>query len=118
MLLPKPFPWQREVSTPWSPVERSARFLTSNEDCEKCAVSWPDGRLLFVEHGRSPERRTATWQDRLTPVWKGIAGGCHLNRPIAQLIEAAGFRMERLETGYMTGPKLMTFTYEGCARPA
>ena len=41
MLLPKPFPWQREVSTPWSPVERSARFLTSNEDCEKCAVSWP-----------------------------------------------------------------------------
>ena len=57
------------------------------------------------------------WQDRLTPTWKHVGGGCHLNRAIADLIEAAGFEFERLDTGYMRGPKPMTFMYEGCARP-
>jgi ubiquinone/menaquinone biosynthesis C-methylase UbiE len=75
------------------------------------------GRLLFVEHGRAPDPRVAAWQDRLTPVWKRLAGGCHLNRPVAQLIEESGFRIEQLETGYMPGPKPMTFMYEGSARP-
>ena len=76
----------------------------------------PDGRFLFVEHGRSPETTVAWWQDRLTPMWSRIGGGCHLNRPIGQLIEQAGFQIERLQTGYMTGPKAMVFTYEGVAR--
>lgn len=76
------------------------------------------GTLLFVEHGRSPDTSIARWQDRLTPLWKRAAGGCHLNRPIDRLIEASGFRIERLDTDYMTGPKLMTFMYEGAARPA
>lgn len=52
----------------------------------------PDGRLLFVEHGCSPDRNVSRWQDRLTPLWKRIGGGCHLNRAIGQLIEEAGFR--------------------------
>ncbi|KAB2916382.1 MAG: class I SAM-dependent methyltransferase [Hyphomicrobiaceae bacterium] len=77
----------------------------------------PTGRLLFVEHGRSPEARVCWWQDRLTPLWKRIGGGCHLNRAIAELIAGAGFRIERLDTGYMKGPKPMTFMYEGSARP-
>lgn len=76
-----------------------------------------DGCLLFVEHGRSPDTRVAGWQDRLTPMWKRVAGGCHLNRSMARLIEESGFRIEHLHTGYMTGPKLMTFMYEGVARP-
>jgi ubiquinone/menaquinone biosynthesis C-methylase UbiE len=76
-----------------------------------------EGRLLFVEHGRAPDPGVAGWQDRLTPVWKHVAGGCHLNRPVAQLIEGAGFRIEQLDTGYMPGPKPMTFMYEGRARP-
>jgi ubiquinone/menaquinone biosynthesis C-methylase UbiE len=77
----------------------------------------PDGRLLFVEHGRAPEPNVARWQDRLTPFWLCVAGGCHLNRKVDALIEAAGFRIERLNTGYMNGPKPMTFMYEGRARP-
>jgi len=76
----------------------------------------PAGRLLFVEHGRSPDPRIRWWQDFLTPGWKRVGGGCHLNRAIATLIEEAGFRIERLETGYMRGPKPMTFMYEGSAR--
>jgi len=77
----------------------------------------PEGRLLFVEHGRSPDVRVRRWQDRLTPVWRRIGGGCHLNRAIGELIEGAGFRIERIDTGYMCGPKPMTFMYEGVARP-
>ena len=74
------------------------------------------GRLLFVEHGLAPDPKVRWWQDRLTPTWKHVGGGCHLNRAIADLIEAAGFEFERLDTGYMRGPKPMTFMYEGSAR--
>jgi len=77
----------------------------------------PDGQLLFVEHEQAPEEHVRKWQDRLTPTWKRIGGGCHLNRPIRNLIEAAGFRVVRLETGYMQGPKPMSFIYEGRAVP-
>jgi ubiquinone/menaquinone biosynthesis C-methylase UbiE len=77
----------------------------------------PGGHLLFVEHGRSPDLDVRRWQDRLTPVWRCVSGGCHLNRAISELIESAGFRIERIATGYMPGPKPMTFMYEGSARP-
>jgi len=75
------------------------------------------GRLLFVEHGLAPDQGVRWWQDRLTPAWKSISGGCHLNRPIQSLIEGAGFGIDRIETGYMPGLKPMTFMYEGSARP-
>jgi ubiquinone/menaquinone biosynthesis C-methylase UbiE len=77
----------------------------------------PSGELLFIEHGLSPDPAVRRWQDRLTPVWKRIGGGCHLNRPIRKLLEETGFRIERIETGYMRGPKAVTFMYEGVARP-
>jgi ubiquinone/menaquinone biosynthesis C-methylase UbiE len=77
----------------------------------------PGGRLLFVEHGRAPDANVVWWQDRLTPVWKRLGGGCHLNRAVGTLIEGAGFQFDRLQTGYMRGPKPMTFMYEGCAHP-
>ena len=75
----------------------------------------PGGRLLFVEHGLSPEIRIARWQHRLTPCWKRIGGGCHLNRKMDDLIRAAGFRVDALEAGYMKGPKPWTFMYQGSA---
>lgn len=75
----------------------------------------PQGRLLFVEHGRSPDARTSAWQDRLTPFWKRLGGGCHLNRRIGALIEDSGFHIEQITTGYMKGPRPMTFTFEGRA---
>ena len=77
----------------------------------------PNGRLLFTEHGLAPEHSVRRWQDRLTPIWRRCAGNCHLNRPVALLMEDCGFRMERLNTGYAKGPKPMTFMYEGVARP-
>jgi ubiquinone/menaquinone biosynthesis C-methylase UbiE len=54
-------------------------------------VMKPGGRLLFVEHERSAQPWRSRWQDRLNGVWRGIAGGCHLNRHPLQLIEEAGF---------------------------
>jgi ubiquinone/menaquinone biosynthesis C-methylase UbiE len=75
------------------------------------------GRLVFVEHGLAPERNVQKWQNRLTPVWTKISGGCHLNRPIAQIIETAGFVIEGLESGYLPGPKFLAYLSEGSARP-
>lgn len=74
-----------------------------------------DGRLIFVEHGHAPDRGVAIWQDRLTPLWKRIGGGCHLNRKIDKLITAAGFRITELKTNYLPGPRPMTYTYQGLA---
>ena len=76
------------------------------------------GQLLFVEHGLAPEPGVQAWQNRLTPLWRRFSGGCHLNRPIQALIEAGGFNIKQLDTGYMKGPRPMTYLYEGRARPA
>jgi ubiquinone/menaquinone biosynthesis C-methylase UbiE len=78
----------------------------------------PGGRLLFAEHGRAPEAGVARWQDRITPVWKHVAGGCHLNRKPDDLMRSAGFAVEALETGYLKGPRPMGFVYAGSARAA
>jgi ubiquinone/menaquinone biosynthesis C-methylase UbiE len=77
----------------------------------------PGGRLLFVEHGLSPDPKVCRWQHRLTPLWKRIGGGCHLNRAIPELLRSAGFEIAQMTTSYLRGPKPMTFTYEGWARP-
>jgi ubiquinone/menaquinone biosynthesis C-methylase UbiE len=77
----------------------------------------PGGQLLFVEHGLAPDEDVRRWQDRMTPAWKWISGGCHLNRPIRTLIENAGFRCDLIETGYAPGLKPMAFLDEGRAKP-
>jgi ubiquinone/menaquinone biosynthesis C-methylase UbiE len=78
----------------------------------------PSGTLLFVEHGRAPEPGVARWQDRLDPLWRRIAGGCHLNRKIDDLIASHGFRIDTLANARLPGPRTHTFLYEGRARPA
>jgi len=75
----------------------------------------PGGRLIFCEHGLAPEASVRRWQDRLTPMWSKIAGGCHLNRDVRALLEAAGFHSVDMETGYLPGPRPMTFNYWGTA---
>lgn len=77
----------------------------------------PGGKLLFVEHGRAPDPSVQWWQDQLTPAWRRMSGGCHLNRAIEDVVCSAGFRIDGLAKGYMRGPKAMTFMYEGQARP-
>jgi ubiquinone/menaquinone biosynthesis C-methylase UbiE len=77
----------------------------------------PGGELIYCEHGLAPDERVRRWQDRLTPTWRKLAGGCHLNRPIADLIAQAGFALHEPATAYLPGPKPLTFNYWGTARP-
>ncbi len=83
---------------------------------EMARVLKPGGRLLFCEHGLSPDPTIERWQHRITPLWKPIAGGCHLNRNIPALIEAGGFTVEELSAAYLPGPRLMTYLYSGWAQ--
>ena len=77
----------------------------------------PTGGLLFLEHGLAPESKIQAWQNRLTPIWKRIGGGCCLNKRIDGLISRAGFVITELHNSYMPGPKPMTYVYRGFAEP-
>ena len=74
-----------------------------------------DGQLVFCEHGAAPDESTRRWQERLNPLWKRLAGGCNLNRPIPALLEQGGFRIRNLETMYLPGWRPATFNYWGTA---
>jgi ubiquinone/menaquinone biosynthesis C-methylase UbiE len=76
----------------------------------------PGGSFIFVEHGLSPHSGVRSWQNRLTPIWRKLAGGCHLNRKMDDLIRDAGFSIDELRTDYIPGPRPLTYTYEGTGR--
>jgi SAM-dependent methyltransferase len=63
----------------------------------------PGGRFLYCEHGLAPDPGVARWQQRIEPIWKRIAGGCHLTRPITSAIAAAGFGITRQDSMYIPG---------------
>ena len=75
----------------------------------------PDGNLYFVEHGLSPEPSVERWQHRITPAWRRMAGGCHLDRKMDDLIRRAGFDLTNLHEEYAPGPRAMSYMYQGCA---
>ena len=76
----------------------------------------PGGKLLFSEHGKAPDEAVQRWQDRINPAWKKMAGGCHLNRDIPQLLEQGGFTIRKMESLYLPStPKFAGFTYWGHA---
>lgn len=78
----------------------------------------PGGKLLFCEHGMAPDQQVAKTQDCLTPVWKKVSGGCHLNRTITRGIQDAGFMIEQLDQGYLPKiPKFAGYNYLGVASP-
>lgn len=80
----------------------------------------PGGELLFLEHGESEDPGVRKWQNRITPAWKKLAGGCHLNRHIADLLSVAGFEIRELENLYIPqAPKIAGYIYKGRAvKPA
>lgn len=72
-----------------------------------------DGRLLYCEHGLSPDTGVQRWQHRLNPAWKKVAGGCNLDRDIPALLEQAGFILQQPAKGYVPGPKILSYQYWG-----
>lgn len=77
----------------------------------------PAGTLLFAEHGLAPERAVRRWQRRLNPLWRGIAGGCNLDRDMNELIREAGFTITEVTAEYARGPRVLAYVYSGCATP-
>ncbi|MEO0456553.1 MAG: class I SAM-dependent methyltransferase [Cyanobacteria bacterium P01_A01_bin.114] len=76
----------------------------------------PGGRFFFIEHGQSPDADIRIWQNRLTPLQKRIADGCHLNRPIKDLV-AEIFGSVKVDEFYAEGmPKVAAYFYQGTAR--
>lgn len=75
----------------------------------------PGGTLHFVEHGLAPHEKVQRWQHRLEPVQKRVGGGCHLTRPIADLLTTAGFTLTEVDVFYSGAPKLLTAETLGIA---
>lgn len=75
----------------------------------------PGGAVHFLEHGLSPLAKVARWQNRLQPIHGSLAGGCHLNRPIAEEVRRSGLAVQRLETFYLKGPKVFGYIFLGQA---
>ncbi len=78
----------------------------------------PGGALRFIEHGRSPDARVARRQDQFDPLQGRLFGGCHLNRPIDDLVAGAGFELTELKTYYLRGSRTIGYTFEGAATRA
>jgi ubiquinone/menaquinone biosynthesis C-methylase UbiE len=78
----------------------------------------PEGQLIFCEHGAAPDASVYKWQKRMDPLWSRVAGGCHLSREIPGMLEAAGFKIEQLDTMYLPGWRPATFNYWGNASHA
>ncbi len=76
------------------------------------------GLLPGVEHGRSPDPGVARWQDRLTGLQRRPFGGCHLNRPISQMVADCGVELTRMDNYYAVGPKPFGYMFEGRAAKA
>jgi ubiquinone/menaquinone biosynthesis C-methylase UbiE len=79
----------------------------------------PGGALHFVEHGLAPDESVRRWQRRLEPIQKRAFGGCHLTRPIVQLLEGVGFTIAELDVFYEDGaPKFIGADSLGVATSA
>ena len=77
----------------------------------------PGGAVLFLEHGHAPEPGVARWQRRIEPVWKRMAGNCHLTRPIGASFRGGGFEVEPLGQGYLPcTPRFAGWNEWGVAR--
>jgi ubiquinone/menaquinone biosynthesis C-methylase UbiE len=76
----------------------------------------PGGRLLFLEHGLSPEPTVARWQRRLNPVQRWLGDGCRLDRPMKQLIASQPFTQVECSEFYLEKtPKTHGYMYRGVA---
>ncbi len=76
----------------------------------------PGGTVAFLEHGRAPSPRLARWQERLDPVQRRLAGGCHLSRDVPALMAAGGLEVVRVRAEFLPGPRTpWTFGYRGSA---
>src|SRR5437016_685016 len=78
----------------------------------------PGGKLIFFEHGLSPDPRVRRWQERSEPLFRWAFEGCHVTRDIPSLIRQGGFRIEQMDAGYLAPfPKSGSYCWWGMAVP-
>jgi SAM-dependent methyltransferase len=78
----------------------------------------PNGKLIFFEHGLSPDSRIRRWQERTEPIPHWLFEGCHITRDIPSLLVEGDFQIEEMETGYLAKiPKSWTYCFWGTAIP-
>jgi ubiquinone/menaquinone biosynthesis C-methylase UbiE len=88
--------------------------LSANK--EMLRVLKPGGSMIFCEHGLAPDAKVSKWQRRIDPFWGKIAGGCHLNRDIPELIRSSGFQIQTMDEMYLPStPKFAGYNYWGIA---
>ena len=129
--------WGRSASavhqSPLEIIQGPAEALPLEDDCidtgvityTLCSVDDPAQvlrevrRVLFLEHGLSRDAGVATWQHRLNPIWRRLAVGCNLTRPVQKLLNEAGFTIRRIEHSYLNGaPRPIGFLCQGVAEAA
>ena len=75
-----------------------------------------NGKMIFCEHGVSPDDNVRKWQNRINTFWGKIAGGCNINRNIPKLIENSGLKIMQMEEMYLPKtPKIAGYNYWGYA---
>ena len=90
--------------------------LQANEEIKRVLKS--SGKMIFCEHGVSPDENIKKWQKRLNSIWSKIAGGCNINRNIPMLIKSSGFKIEEMDEMYLPKtPKIAGYNYWGYAKP-
>ena len=75
----------------------------------------PGGKFYFIEHGLSHEDSIKVWQNRLTPVQKIIADGCHLNRQIDAIVRRKFVNLTVEQFYAPKLPKVIGYMYRGVA---
>mgnify|MGYP001494367113 FL=1 len=90
-------------------------FQTALDSLRK--VLKPNGKFLFCEHGKAPDKRVFLTQNMINPLWKAIGGGCNINRDIPSIINENGFKISNLKTMYVPGWRPLSFNFWGEAKP-
>jgi SAM-dependent methyltransferase len=123
---------QGRLATARVPIERrgldGASLPLPDDSCDTALSTWtlcsipdvaaaltevrrvlrPGGTFHVVEHGLAPDERVQRWQRRFEPLQKRVAGGCHLTRPIVDLLTTAGFTLTDVDVFYQPGaPKTL-----------
>ena len=91
-------------------------FQTALDSLRK--VLKTNGKFLFCEHGKAPDKRVLITQNMINPLWKLIGGGCNINRDIPSIINENGFKILNLKTMYVPGWKPLSFNFWGEAKPS
>jgi SAM-dependent methyltransferase len=78
----------------------------------------PGGKLIFFEHGLSPDPAVQRWQKRSEPLFRWAFEGCHVTRDIPALIGKGGFDIDQIDAGYISSfPKSGSYCWWGVAQP-